>query len=105
MTKGLELCLFRIAQEGLQNVIKHSGATEASVDLVCHSDALHLYIADHGVGFDIQELRKSEGLGFLSMKERLRLVGGQLSLDSRPGHGTRIDARIPLPDGRPDACE
>jgi PAS domain S-box-containing protein len=93
--KEVTLCLFRIVQEALRNVVKHSGAVEAKVELSGHGDRIDLCVSDSGVGFDPASA-KGVGLGLISMQERLRLVGGRLSVESEPSHGTRIRVRIPL---------
>jgi signal transduction histidine kinase len=92
------LCLFRIVQEGLRNVKKHSGAPGAKVRLERVDDRLHLLVSDNGTGFDhAQCTNKKEGLGILSMEERLRLLGGRFEVHSEAGKGTRIDAWVPFP--------
>jgi signal transduction histidine kinase len=92
----VELCLFRIVQEGLTNVVKHSGAREARVTLTGTADALAVRIADLGRGFDLAAAADRDGLGLASMRERLRLIGGELRIHSITGRGTTIDARAPL---------
>ena len=94
--KEVTLCLFRIVQEALRNVVKHSGAAEAKVELSGHGDRIDLCVSDSGVGFDPASAKGEVGLGLISMQERLRLVGGRLSVESEPSHGTRIRVRIPL---------
>jgi signal transduction histidine kinase len=89
------LALFRIAQEGLRNLKKHSGATRASVYLGKSGDALHVFVADEGVGFDVKNLKGRMGLGIRSMEERANLLGGRLEINTKPGQGTRIDAWVP----------
>jgi signal transduction histidine kinase len=93
----VSLCLFRIVPEALRNVVKHSGAAEAEVELSGHGDGIDLCISDRGQGFDPELVKGEAGLGLISMRERLRLVGGHLSVESEPSHGTRIRVRIPLP--------
>lgn len=93
--KDVTLCLYRISQEALRNVAKHSGAAGAEVELLGHDDRIELCISDSGVGFSPESAKRTSGLGLLSMQERLRLVGGQLSVESEPSHGTRIRVRIP----------
>jgi PAS domain S-box-containing protein len=90
------LCLYRITQECLQNVIKHSAAHHVEVVLKGHSDSLILRVVDDGIGFDSRSLDGKAGLGLASMRERLRLVDGEFAIDSRPGSGTRIEVRVPL---------
>jgi len=89
------LCLFRIAQEGLRNVAKHSGASKAELEILGNTEQIYLYISDSGHGFNIEAAREAAGLGLISMRERLRLVGGQLSIESELTRGTRICARVP----------
>jgi signal transduction histidine kinase len=99
----VKLCLFRIAQEALTNVVKHSGATKVVVSLATTEQAVRLLISDRGCGFDEGSEGGRGGLGLISMSERLRLVGGQLSIRSRPSSGTQVEAVIPL-RGRPEAA-
>jgi len=95
-----QLCLFRIAQEGLRNIKRHSGADRAEVHLEWLDQRLHLEVADRGRGFDPKK-PAGYGIGLRSMEERLRVLGGRLEIHSRPMEGTRIDAWLPLPiDGR-----
>ena len=94
--KDISLCLFRVVQEGLRNVVKHSGAAEVAVELARHGDQIDLCISDAGAGFDPAFTKVDAGLGLISMRERLRLVGGHLSIESEVSHGTRIRARTPL---------
>jgi two-component system NarL family sensor kinase len=89
------LCLFRVAQEAIRNVHKHSGCREALVELDEISGSLRLRISDRGSGFDPTSAEASQGLGLLSMEERLRSMGGELFVHSRPGGGTCIEASIP----------
>ncbi len=93
------LCLFRITQEALRNVIKHSGARRASVELGADAGVLCLRIIDDGSGIDPRSANGQGGLGLVSMRERLRLVNGEILIHSQPLQGTRIEARVPL--GRP----
>ena len=101
----IELALYRIAQECLQNVVKHARATEArltfTVDSGDNGDVARLEIVDDGVGFDTLEhpLGSDEmgGYGLLSMAERAEIVGGRLHIRSRPGSGTAVTATIPVP--------
>jgi signal transduction histidine kinase len=90
------LCLYRIVQEALRNVVKHAGARHVGVELRGTGDAICLRIVDDGAGFDPDAVDGKGGLGLVSMRERLRLVGGEIVIDSRPAGGTRIDVRVPL---------
>ena len=90
------LCLFRIAQEALNNVVKHSGAREADVTLSAVEESLVLRIVDSGHGFDVGAASSSGGMGLMGMRERLRPNCGELKVRSRPGFGTTIEARVPI---------
>jgi signal transduction histidine kinase/ABC-type uncharacterized transport system substrate-binding protein len=91
----LALCLFRIVQEALRNVKKHSKATEATVELRASSKNLVLMISDKGIGFDLSRPSPEPGIGLLSMEERVRLAGGRFRLQSAIDEGTRIKVSIP----------
>jgi signal transduction histidine kinase len=90
------MCLYRIAQEALGNVLKHSGARHARVELSGSETEVLLSVVDDGVGFEPGSVDGKGGLGLVSMRERLHLVGGVIAIDSRPGAGARIDVRVPL---------
>jgi signal transduction histidine kinase len=92
----LSLALFRVLQEALTNAVKHAGVRRVDVTLRGAGDAIELAVIDAGVGFDPQAAMSGRGLGLVSMTERLHLVGGELQIDSRPGAGTRVHARVPL---------
>jgi signal transduction histidine kinase len=94
--KDVALCLFRIAQEALRNCIKHSGAGKAQVVLSRTRDAIRLCVSDDGCGFDPKLHANERGLGFISMRERLHVVSGELQVYSEPKSGTRIEASVPL---------
>jgi PAS domain S-box-containing protein len=94
--KDVSLCLFRIVEEALQNVVKHSGAEDAKVELSGHDNRIDLCVSDNGAGFILESVKGEAGLGLISMRERVRLVGGHLSVESEPSRGTRIHVRIPL---------
>jgi len=103
LSKEISLCLFRVLQEALQNAIKHSGSRRFQVLLNGGSSEIQLTVRDSGIGFDPRQATKGRGLGLTSMKERLKLVDGDLSIDSQSEHGTTIHARVPLCSGiRPD---
>lgn len=97
--KDVALCLFRIVQEGLRNVVKHAKTSEATVELSSHGEGMELRISDSGAGFNPAALLGRGGLGLISMRERLRLIGGELEVESEPSRGTRIRVRVPLSDG------
>lgn len=94
--KDIRLCVFRIAQESLRNCIKHSGALKARVVLEKTEGAVRFRVSDDGCGFDTKSDAMKKGLGFTSMRERLRLVGGELRVCSQPLNGTRIEIWVPL---------
>lgn len=96
LSPDISLCLFRVLQEALHNSAKHSGVRHFEVRLWGTSDEIHLTVKDSGAGFDREAAKESRGLGLISMEERLRLVKGTLSIDSRPKRGTTIHARVPL---------
>lgn len=93
----LALTLYRIVQEALQNVVRHSHTREAQVTLSFHADHVAMDIADAGVGFDSNH--RSPGLGLISIEERVALLKGHLAIDTAPGQGTRIRLRVPLSVG------
>jgi PAS domain S-box-containing protein len=92
----VSLCLYRVLQEALQNVVKHSESRYARVSLNGRVDTIDLTVEDSGAGFDPPEAMRGRGLGLTSMKERLKIVGGQLSIQSEPGCGATIHASAPL---------
>jgi PAS domain S-box-containing protein len=96
LSPDISLCLFRVLQEALQNSAKHSGARHFEVQLWGTRDEIHLMVNDSGVGFDSEAVRERRGLGLISMEERLKLLKGTFSVESEPGLGTTIRARVPL---------
>jgi signal transduction histidine kinase len=95
LPSAVALCLFRVAEESLNNIAKHSGAASARVHLAGDADGIHLAIEDAGAGFDAKAVEGRAGLGFVSMRERCRLVQGSVFVHSSPSKGTRIEVRIP----------
>src|SRR5271157_505468 len=96
VSPDVALCLFRIVQEGLRNVQKHSGAAHARVGLEAVDGVLHLCISDDGAGFDAKDGADRQGLGVWSMQERARLVGGGFEIHSKKQNGTTIDVWTPI---------
>jgi signal transduction histidine kinase len=94
--KEISLCLFRVLQETLQNAVKHSGVRHFKVELCGTEREIQLTVSDLGVGFDLQEAIHRRGLGLISMRERMQLVSGEISIKSQPGGGTTIHARVPF---------
>lgn len=99
LPRDLELTFYRVAQEALNNVAHHSQARCAQVALKREANCLTLEVQDDGIGFDPDNMRteRAAGLGLAIMRERLDLVRGELTIESRPGSGTRIYACAPLP--------
>ena len=100
MPPEVEVGLYRIAQGTIGNIAKHSNARHASITLERAADQFLMRIGDDGEGFDVSELtsvdEKGRGSGVFGMKERVKLMSGNCSIDSHPGKGTQITVRIPL---------
>jgi signal transduction histidine kinase len=92
----VETALYRIAQEGLTNIVKHAGAGRVSIVLTQKERAVIVVVEDDGVGFD-PAAADEEGLGIVGMRERVGLVGGRLFIESTTGAGTTLVAEVPLP--------
>jgi PAS domain S-box-containing protein len=98
-SREIETTAYRIAQEALTNVARHAHVSEVSVRVWAHDRVLEIYVEDHGRGFDpAAELVAGKSSGLPGMRERAILIGGQLTLDSAPGTGTRVIAELPLGD-------
>jgi PAS domain S-box-containing protein len=95
LPKEISLCLFRVLQESLQNAVKHSGVRHFSVELHETAREIQLTVSDLGAGFDPKDAINRGGLGLISMRERLQLVSGELSIKSHPGRGTTLFVRVP----------
>jgi PAS domain S-box-containing protein len=93
LPEELVLCMYRVAQEALRNVVKHSKAKQARVLLSATKARIRLSVRDSGSGF---QMPQKGGLGLLSMEERVRLAGGKLSVISQPRDGTRVEAEVPF---------
>jgi PAS domain S-box-containing protein len=94
--REVSLCLYHVLQEALHNAIKHSGSPRFEVSLDGKPNEIQLTVRDWGIGFDPLVALKKRGLGLTSMKGRMKLVGGKLSIESQSQHGTTIHARVPL---------
>jgi signal transduction histidine kinase len=92
----ISLCFFRVLQEALQNAVKHSGVRHFDAELRYALGEFHLTVRDSGSGFEREAANESRGLGLVSMAERVKMVEGQLSIDSQPNSGTTIHAHVPL---------
>ena len=95
LPQPVSLCLFRVLQEALTNAVKHSGVRQFEARLVRVSDELQLTVRDSGVGFDTAAMY-NEGIGLISMRERVSLVKGTMPLTSEPQNGTEITVRVPV---------
>lgn len=94
---GIEIAIYRICQEALNNIARHSDATEATVEIYNRSSHLLLLIQDNGRGFDVNQMMKTKsGSGLINIKERAELVGGSIQIESQIGLGTEIIVEIPL---------
>ena len=96
LPQDIALCIFRIAQEALRNVVRHAQATVATVTLALEEGGLVLVVTDNGSGFEVEGIRARPSLGHASMDERIRLLGGRLVIKSKPGQGTTLSAWVPL---------
>jgi PAS domain S-box-containing protein len=96
LPESTALCLYRVAQESLQNISKHAQANRARVIVDSRDNEIVLTVQDFGRGFDLDAVRGEGGLGLVSMEERVRMVGGTLSLYSKPGQGTKIEVCVPI---------
>ncbi len=88
--------LFRILQESLTNVMRHAQAQTVSVQLLLEGNMLCLRVSDDGCGFPVAARGAGSSFGLVGMRERVQMLGGQLIIDSQPGEGTTITARVPL---------
>jgi signal transduction histidine kinase len=96
LPEAIALCMFRVLQEALQNAVRHSGAKHFKVSLAECTNQIALTICDEGRGFNPAEALKGSGLGLASMRERLKLVHGELSIESQLRKGTTIHACVPV---------
>jgi PAS domain S-box-containing protein len=96
LPKDVSLCLFRVTQEALHNALKHSGSKDFTVSLRGTPEQVRLEVKDGGAGFDTEAATQRQGLGLVSMHERVHLVKGVFHIESRPGQGTAVVASVPL---------
>ncbi len=99
LTREVASCLYKVAQEALRNIVKHSQAQRATVTLDAANRHIRLRIADNGKGFLLSSLEAPTGLGVASMRERVQLANGKFSITSEPGKGTQVIADLPLDRG------
>jgi PAS domain S-box-containing protein len=100
LSPEVSLCLYRVVQESLRNVARHSGAKSTRVKLTGSGDAVELIVADEGLGFEIRQARARGGLGLASMEERVKLLSGTFQINSQPGLGTEVIVQILLRRGQ-----
>jgi PAS domain S-box-containing protein len=100
LEKEVSLTLYRIVQEGLRNISKYACAEQVSVSLKGFAQEMRLFIQDNGIGFDLGQAKVTPGLGLSSLRERVWLINGEFLIKSRPGEGTVIAVRVPLPSWR-----
>ena len=98
LPRDVETVLYRVVQESLTNIARHARARHVTIAIRQEEDTLYVEVTDDGHGFDVTDILSAEqrGLGLLGMQERIELLGGQFSLDSTPGSGTRIEIRLAL---------
>ena len=94
--RNISLCLFRILQEAVHNAVKYSKVRHFEVRLSCSERQLSLTVSDQGVGFDPESALSRGGLGLTSMKERVRLIDGTITIESKPQQGTTISVHVPI---------
>lgn len=88
--------LYRIVQEALQNVLRHAAATLVTIKIQRRGEFIHLSVEDNGVGFNPESLPRDGGMGLVSMRERARSLGGDLTVTKAPSYGTRLEAVVPI---------
>jgi two-component system sensor histidine kinase UhpB len=92
----IAVCIYRVAQESLRNIVKHSGADRAEVALSVDEDVVTLLVRDDGRGFNVGRAPQRGGLGLISIAERIRLLSGRFDVTSQPGHGTTVRVQVPV---------
>lgn len=96
LPKEVALCLYRVVQEALQNVVKHSGAKQATIEIMVAGDEIHMCIADDGKGFDLSSKTTVDSIGLAGMRERIGLVHGEIQWETKPGQGTTVRVSVPI---------
>ncbi|GAH94968.1 unnamed protein product, partial [marine sediment metagenome] len=103
----IELALFRITQEAMSNIVRHSEAKNATIHLECNANKCVLRVEDDGKGFDVSKItnidERGRGAGLFGMKERVTIAGGECAIDSQPGQGTKVIATVPIIRSTADA--
>ena len=96
VSADISLCIFRVLQEALHNALKHSGVRRFEVQLTGAQGVIELTVRDLGVGFNNEAVLNNPGLGLVSMRERVSLVSGTISIVSVPMRGTKVNVRVPI---------
>jgi signal transduction histidine kinase len=100
---AVKITIFRIIQESLNNIIKHAQASHVNIRLCFEERNVRIEVGDNGIGFDLEQAQQKRtsrpSLGLAGMEERAALLGGSVSIQSRPGYGTEIEALIPYHNG------
>jgi signal transduction histidine kinase len=104
LSREVSIGLYRVLQEALHNAIKHSRARHFSARLRGENGSVELMVRDFGIGFDPGAVARGRGLGLISMRERINLLNGSLSIESQPMQGTVIRAIVPAADERVSQC-
>jgi signal transduction histidine kinase len=93
--RNIAICIYRITQESLRNIAKHAETDKASVSLIGRDGNIFLTVRDNGIGFEVEQMHGHKGIGLTSIEERVRLIQGEFSLQSKPGEGTVIKVKAP----------
>ena len=96
LDSAIEIIIYRIIQELLNNILKHAVASEAFIQLIREDNRLNIVVEDNGKGFDTALLEKSKGAGWVNIRSRVEYIKGQLDIHSEPGKGTLINIECPL---------
>lgn len=96
LDKDIALAVYRVVQEALRNVVRHSGADYVDILMDVTDGRLNVSVEDNGKGFNVEEAKRKESLGIISMKERVKLVGGEMSITSESGRGTVVNLEVPI---------
>lgn len=99
INRDVALCFYRVTQESLRNIVKHSKATVVSITLKVVDHDIMLTVSDNGIGFVPQTVRQTPGIGLASMRERVDYINGTLHIISKPGAGSKIELVAPLEGG------
>ena len=104
VSNDVSLCLYRVAQEALHNVVRHAQAKRVSVIVLRENHQLRMTVSDDGRGFDRGAARESDGIGLVTMEERVKLLDGSIDIDSQPSRGTELRVEIPLREARDESA-